>query len=97
MNLKPNPFTQALKEKRSQVGLWVSLSHHYSAEMIATSGYDWALLDMEHSPNSIDSVLGQLQAFASSATTAIVRPEWNDPVLVKRLLDLGAPGLLFTC
>ncbi|NKB64187.1 MAG: 4-hydroxy-2-oxo-heptane-1,7-dioate aldolase [Gammaproteobacteria bacterium] len=95
MKLKPNLFTQALKEKRSQVGLWVSLSHHFSAEVIATSDFDWALLDMEHSPNSIDAVLGQMQAFAPSTTTAIVRPQWNDAVLVKRLLDIGAEGLLF--
>ena len=50
---------------------------------------------MEHSPNSINGVLGQLQAFATSCTTSIVRPPWNDPVIVKRLLDIGAPGLLF--
>ena len=50
---------------------------------------------MEHSPNDYFSVLGQLQAFASSETTAMVRVEWNDAVAVKRLLDLGAPGLLF--
>ncbi len=50
---------------------------------------------MEHSPNDYFSVLGQLQAFSASNTTAIVRPEWNDPVIVKRLLDLGVQGLLF--
>ncbi len=50
---------------------------------------------MEHSPNDYFSVLGQLQAFAASDTTAIVRVEWNDTVAVKRLLDLGAPGILF--
>jgi len=50
---------------------------------------------MEHSPNDYMSVLAQLQVYAASDTTAIVRPEWNDPVIVKRLLDLGAQGLLF--
>jgi 4-hydroxy-2-oxoheptanedioate aldolase len=50
---------------------------------------------MEHTPNDINTVLGQLQAFAPSGSTAIVRPAWNDAVLVKRLLDLGASGLLF--
>ena len=62
---------------------------------MASAGYDWVLVDMEHSPNDLFSVLGQLQAFAAGSSTAIVRPDWNDPVLVKRLLDLGAPGLLF--
>jgi len=50
---------------------------------------------MEHSPNELTSLLGQLQAFESTDTTAIVRPDWNDTVKVKRLLDMGAPGLLF--
>jgi 4-hydroxy-2-oxoheptanedioate aldolase len=95
MNLEQNPFTQNIAKGEKQVGIWVSLSSPFSAELIAHAGYDWALVDMEHAPNDYFSVLGQLQAFASSKTTAIVRPEWNDPVVVKRLLDLGAQGLLF--
>lgn len=95
MELVSNQFTQALKLKRKQIGLWVSLCNNLSAEIVSHSGYDWVLIDMEHTPNDISTVLGQLQAFANSASTAIVRPEWNDPVLVKRLLDLGAKGLLF--
>ena len=95
MKLEQNPFTQSLAKGEKQVGLWVSLSSPFSAELIAHAGYDWALVDMEHAPNDYFSVLGQLQAFAASKTTAIVRPEWNDPVVVKRLLDLGAQGLLF--
>ena len=95
MNLPSNPFTQALKEKRPQIGLWASLSNNFAAEVISTTGFDWILLDMEHSPNELQNVLGQMQAIAGTSTTAIVRPDWNDPVKVKRLLDLGAPGLLF--
>ena len=95
MKLAANPFTKALTVKQKQVGLWISLSHNYAAEVVASSGYDWVLLDMEHSPNELGSVLGQLQVFESTSTTAIVRPDWNDPVKVKRLLDIGAPGLLF--
>jgi 4-hydroxy-2-oxoheptanedioate aldolase len=95
MKLESNPFTQALRDRQKQVGLWVSLSNNFAAEVISTAGFDWVLLDMEHSPNELNSLLGQLQTFASSSTTAIVRPDWNDPVKVKRLLDLGAEGLLF--
>ena len=95
MQLASNPFTAALKASDKQIGLWISLASNFSAEVVASAGYDWALVDMEHSPNDYFSVLGQLQAFAASDTTAIVRVEWNDAVAVKRLLDLGAPGLLF--
>ncbi len=95
MKLARNPFTHAIAAGDKQVGLWISLSSPYVAEVTAPAGYDWALIDMEHSPNDYFSVLGQLQAFAVSNTTAIVRPEWNDAVIVKRLLDLGVPGLLF--
>ena len=95
MKLATNAFAQALKAGKKQVGLWISLSSNFVAEVTAPAGYDWALIDMEHSPNDYFSVLGQLQVFAASNTTAIVRADWNDTVIVKRLLDLGAPGILF--
>ncbi|MGJ8545212.1 MAG: HpcH/HpaI aldolase family protein [Sulfitobacter sp.] len=95
MQMQSNSFVAALKAKRKQLGLWVSLSSNFAAEVVAPAGYDWALIDMEHSPNDYFSVLGQLQAFAAYSTLPIVRLEWNDPVAVKRALDLGAPGLLF--
>ncbi|QFT59956.1 5-keto-4-deoxy-D-glucarate aldolase [Sulfitobacter sp. THAF37] len=95
MELTANPFTHALAAKEKQLGLWITLSSPFAAEVTAPAGFDWVLIDMEHSPNDYFSVLGQLQAYAATPTTAIVRVEWNDPVKVKRLLDLGAPGLLF--
>ena len=95
MKLASNPFTRAIQTGEKQIGLWLSLSNNFSAEVVASSGFDWVLVDMEHSPNDISSVLSQLQVFAAYSTTAIVRPQWNDPVMVKRLLDIGANGLLF--
>jgi 4-hydroxy-2-oxoheptanedioate aldolase len=95
MKLAANRFTHAIRSGHKQIGLWASLASNITAEVIAPSGYDWVLIDMEHSPNDLNSVMGQLQVYASGPTVAIVRPEWNDPVLVKRLLDIGAPGLLF--
>ena len=95
MKVKENKFLTAIRAGQQQVGLWVSLSNGYAAEAVAPAGYDWALLDMEHSPNELASLLSQLQAFEATPTTPIVRPDWNDTVKVKRLLDMGVPALLF--
>jgi 4-hydroxy-2-oxoheptanedioate aldolase len=95
MNLPPNPFLAALRAGQPQIGIWLSLSSPFAAEAVAGAGFDWAMIDMEHAPNDLTTVLGQLQLFQGYPTTAMVRPDWNDAVLVKRLLDLGAPGLLF--
>lgn len=95
MKLSTNIFLKAIRTGNKQIGLWVSLSSSFAAEVIAPSGYDWVLIDMEHSPNDYFSVMGQLQVFAATQTVPIVRPEWNNPVVIKRLLDLGAPGILF--
>lgn len=95
MNVKPNTFLAALRAGKPQLGVWVGLTSPFAAEIVAGAGFDWAMIDMEHSPNDLNSTLGQLQAFAAYDTTAMVRPEWNDAVLVKRLLDIGASGLLF--
>jgi len=90
-----NSFLTAIRSGTPQIGLWVSLTQGFSAEIIAGAGYDWVLIDMEHAPNDLGSVLAQLQVFAAYDTVPLVRPDWNDAVLVKRLLDIGAPGLLF--
>ena len=95
MKMTPNAFLAAIRAGRPQIGLWVSLSSNYAAEVVAGAGYDWLLVDMEHAPSDMGTVLGQLQAIAPHGPTAIVRPPWNDTVMVKRLLDVGAPGLLF--
>jgi 4-hydroxy-2-oxoheptanedioate aldolase len=94
MELPRNAFKEGLKAGRHQLGLWVSLASPYSTEIVAGSGFDWLLLDGEHSPNDPPTILPQLQAAAAYATTCIVRPAWNDKVLIKRYLDVGAQALL---
>ena len=94
MDLPRNPFKRAIAAGQQQLGLWSSLSSNYSVEVIAGSGYDWILLDTEHSPNDLESVLSQLQAAAPYPTHPIVRVAWNDMVLIKRYLDAGAQSLL---
>jgi 4-hydroxy-2-oxoheptanedioate aldolase len=94
LELPVNPFKRALKANRLQIGLWCSLSSHYATELVAGSGFDWILLDTEHSPNDLESVLQQLQAAAPYPTHPVVRVPWNDMVTIKRYLDIGAQSLL---
>jgi 4-hydroxy-2-oxoheptanedioate aldolase len=89
-----NPFKQALKSGRLQIGLWHSLSSPLAVEILADAGFDWILLDTEHAPNELPMVLAELQAMSGGAAHAVVRPAWNDPVIIKRLLDIGAQSLL---
>lgn len=95
MKLPSNRFLASIRSGQPQIGLWLSLASGYATEAVAGAGFDWLLIDTEHSPNDLSSVLTQLQVLAAHPVTPIVRPDWNDPVLVKRLLDIGAPGLLF--
>jgi len=94
MELPKNNFKRGIKARKPQIGLWSSLSSHYSVEVIAGSGFDWLLLDTEHSPNDLENVVTQLQAASAYPTSAIVRPAWNDMVLIKRFLDIGVQTLL---
>jgi len=94
MELPQNPFKRALAARRPQIGLWSSLSSNYTVEVIAGAGFDWILLDTEHSPSDLENVLGQLQAAAPYATHPVVRVPWNDMVTFKRVLDIGAQSLL---
>ena len=78
-----------------QMGLWLTLSNPFATEVVAGSGYDWLLIDTEHSPGDPLTALPQLQVIAGYPdTSALVRPAANDPVLIKRLLDAGAQTLL---
>ena len=89
-----NAFKHALAAGKLQIGLWSSLCSNIAADIIADSGFDWILLDTEHSPNEIPDLVGQLQAVRGGTATPIVRPAWNDTVLIKRVLDIGAQAIL---
>lgn len=89
-----NLFKQAVRDRRLQIGLWSSLCSNIGAEIGAEAGFDWILLDTEHSPNELPVLLSQLQAIGRAQTTAVVRAAWNDAVLIKRILDIGAPAVL---
>ena len=89
-----NTFKQALQAGRPQIGLWASLASPYAAEALATTGFDWLLIDGEHAPNDLRSMLAHLQALAPYPTHAIVRPPIGDVALIKQLLEIGVQTLL---
>jgi 4-hydroxy-2-oxoheptanedioate aldolase len=89
-----NRFKAALKGGQRQIGLWLAMADSYSAEICAGSGFDWLLLDGEHSPLDLRTMLAQLQSVAPYPVHAVVRPPTGDPVLIKQMLDIGAQSLL---
>ena len=99
MQTPVNLFKQALKEKRPQIGLWLGLADAYSAEICAGAGFDWLLIDGEHSPNGLQSILQQAQAIAAyPGANAIARVPLGHgeagTALIKQYLDLGLETLL---
>jgi 2,4-dihydroxyhept-2-ene-1,7-dioic acid aldolase len=89
-----NTFKAALQANRQQIGLWLSSANAYTAEIAASTGYDWLLLDGEHGPNDVPTLLSQLQAVAAYDSHPIVRPVNGDPALIKQILDIGAQTIL---
>jgi 4-hydroxy-2-oxoheptanedioate aldolase len=94
MDLPVNQFKRAIAAGRPQIGLWCSFPTPYTVEVLCRSGFAWLLLDMEHSPNDMGTLHSQLMATAGGTATPIVRAPWNDMVLIKRCLDVGAQTLL---
>ncbi len=89
-----NPFKAALQAGKRQIGLWLTLADPYVTEVCASTGFDWMLIDGEHSPNDLRAILGQLQAVAPYPTHAVVRPPIGETWIIKQLLDIGAQSLL---
>ena len=94
MDLPRNTFKAGLKAGRQQIGVWCSLPHSGHAEALAGCGFDWMMIDTEHTVVDHATVLAMLQAAAPTPTHAGVRPGWNDAVEIKRLLDIGAQTIL---
>ncbi len=89
-----NPLKTKLKEGKRLFGIAVTIAHPDVAEIVGHLGYDWALFDTEHSPLDIAAVQNLMQAMSFSKTAPIVRVAWNDAVLMKRALDIGAYGII---
>ncbi len=89
-----NTFKQALKEKRPQLGCWVGMADPYAAEITATAGFDWLLIDGEHAPNDLRSILAQLQIVQASPSHAVVRLPVGETWMIKQVLDAGVQSVL---
>ncbi|ABD68247.1 HpcH/HpaI aldolase [Rhodoferax ferrireducens T118] len=101
MKTPVNIFKQALQNQQAQIGLWLGLADPYCAEILAGTGYDWLVIDGEHAPNDLRSVLGQLQAIASATSALagpgshpVVRVSVGETALIKQYLDLGVQTIL---
>ncbi|PJG85078.1 4-hydroxy-2-oxoheptanedioate aldolase [Conservatibacter flavescens] len=89
-----NIFKQHIQAKQAQIGLWLGLASGYSCELAANAGFDWLLLDAEHAPNDLQSLLHQLHTLAAYPVSPIVRPPIGENYMIKQLLDIGAQTLL---
>lgn len=94
MSTPINPFKKALRDGQIQWGFWLGMTSAYSAEICAGAGFDWLLIDAEHAPNDVPSVLTQLQAIAPYPSHPIVRPVEGSAATIKQLLDIGSQTLL---
>ena len=93
-DLPVNHFKCAIHAGRQQIGFWCSIPSNFTVEVLAGSGFDWLLLDTEHSPNELPIVYSQLQAATGGTAQPIVRVPWNDSVVIKRYLDAGVQTFL---
>ena len=89
-----NTFKAALKTGTPQIGLWLGLANAYTAELCASAGFDWLLIDGEHAPNDLRSMLAQLQAIAPHPSQPVIRLPIGETWLIKQVLDIGPQTLL---
>jgi 4-hydroxy-2-oxoheptanedioate aldolase len=89
-----NPFKAALREGRTVFGCWMSLAAPHAAEIMGTAGFDWLVVDGEHSPNDLRTIRDALIALQTSDSHAIVRVPVGEAWLIKQMLDVGAQTIL---
>ncbi len=89
-----NALKENLKRGEAVIGTFVMLGHPDVAEWLSHLDFDWLLLDSEHTPTSFETLQRMMQAMNGTNCVPIVRPQWNEPVVIKRILDIGAYGVL---
>lgn len=93
--LRDNPLKQRLAGGGRALGCWLTMGSTVAAEIVGLAGYDCVMIDHEHGPGAVFDAVGLMQALSATPTTALMRVPWNDPVYVKRALDIGIEGLMF--
>ena len=93
--LRENEFKRRLGSGAKQAGIWLTLESPNATEILAGAGYDWLLLDMEHTTLDPSQVAVHLRAASGGTAELAVRIPWNEPIMVKRLLDAGVRTLMF--
>lgn len=94
MEIPRNNFKRRLAEPGVQYGMWISMADPVAAEISAGAGFDWLMIDAEHSPNDLRTLLVQLQAVTGYDVSTVIRPPKGDSVIIKQYLDLGAQTVL---
>jgi 4-hydroxy-2-oxoheptanedioate aldolase len=89
-----NRLKARLRNGEATTGLWLSMANSYTAELAGNIGFDWVMIDGEHSPNDVPTIMQQLQVLKSSSSSVAVRPPIGEPWLIKQMLDIGAQSLL---
>lgn len=89
-----NNVKQMIKEGKKTVGAWLQIGSPFTAEIMGRAGFDWLIIDMEHGPGDIMTLISQLQGMKGYGAVPFVRAPWNDFVTIKRILDAGVYGIL---
>lgn len=89
-----NAVGKLLKEKKKASGAWAQAASNITSQVLAESGFDVVMIDMEHAPGDIQTLISQIQSMQGYPAVPFVRAPWNDFVQIKRILDAGTYGLL---
>jgi len=92
--LYENTLKTKLKAGKKTAGAWAQIASPFTAEILSNAGFDYLMLDMEHGPGDILTLISQIHAMKGSGSVPLVRTPWNDFVVIKRILDAGAQGVL---
>ena len=92
--MRRNIVRRKLKEGKTSIGTWITIGHPDIPDILGNLGFDWFVFDTEHAPHSVETVQHLIQTMGSSPTIPLVRAAWNDMVMIKRVLDVGAYGVI---